>query len=197
MIAFAIFLSWGCEYKAPACTSLSWGEAAQVDKNVVEMKYSAGTRCGNISDYYDIDIEGIVSKIQRMKLAKNSDCTQVNYESGEDEVVECPESVLETIEFGEVVLCKFDTPPDENTDCAVNPLQIYFSSDSDFEDFSWSFNLDKPEEAVEFSGKFENTIIEAAPFALTDLSVNLKVTLNVSNEEKTEIRVSYSVETKE
>jgi hypothetical protein len=118
---------------------LSWGETSQVEDNRMELKYSAGTRCGNIDDYWDIDIEELISTIQKMKFIKNSDCFQENTETGGDEAVECPDFVPETIEFGEMTFCSFGTPPDSNEDCIPGPLGLRFHTDTFFDSVSWGF----------------------------------------------------------
>jgi len=145
LMIFAAVIFYGCDSKAPACTTLSWGETSQIEENGVELKYSAGTRCENIDDYYDVspdDIERAANTVKslRLTLKTTSKCTQEDSESGMDVEVECPGYVPDIIEFGDVEGCKFETPPDENTDCLPGGLTFYTSSSAEyFEKVGWSF----------------------------------------------------------
>jgi len=144
--ALMIFMFFtGC--KAPACTDLSWGETSQVEENIVEMKYSAGEKCGNFNDYWDnVDVNDLIKKIQKMRFVKFIDgCIEENLETGDMETVECPEFIPETIEFGEVVGCKFDTPAGEETLCMAGPLTIFFETDTYFKTVYWEFDPKSPE----------------------------------------------------
>jgi hypothetical protein len=209
LIAFAIVLIWGCESKAPACTSLSWGEAAQVDKNVVEMKYSAGTVCENISDYYDVtsnDIKRVAGSLKSLKLLlkATSKCTQDNSESGIEEEVECPTYIPDIIEFGDIEGCKFDTPPDENTDCEPGGLTFYTASSTEyFEKVGWSFfppekinDSDIPERF--FSFREDDTSMVGTFGENSSVIVRFsEVVYNDEGKQKKEFVLEYSVETKE
>ena len=142
-LTLLIFFS-GC--KAPACSTLSWGETSQVEENGVEMKFSAGKRCENINDYWDnVDVDELIRKIQKMKFVKVDNCIEENLETGESEIVECPEFIPEIIEFGEVVGCMFDTPAGEETLCFAGPLTIFFETDTFFKKVYWELNPENPE----------------------------------------------------
>ncbi|MGI6394476.1 MAG: hypothetical protein ACOX2F_07095 [bacterium] len=138
---FMIFVFFtGC--KAPGCTELSWSEAYQVEDNGIEYKYSAGKKCGNIRDYWDIDIEKLISTIQKMKFVlKKPRCHQ----KSEDEIVEveCPdffsEVLPEVIEFGKLTSCSFGTPREPNQDCLPGPMVLSFHTDTFFDSVSWGF----------------------------------------------------------
>lgn len=132
-----IFFLIGCGEEG--CKNLSWEASSSLS-----LKSSAGNKCENINDYYDIDIEEIISEIQKMKFILNDACKEENPETGEMEVVQCPEFIPETIEFEEVVSCSFSTPPDENTDCAPGPLNILFASNGFFEKMRWEFRAENP-----------------------------------------------------
>jgi len=142
-LTLLIFFS-GC--KAPACSTLSWGETSQVEENGVEMKFSAGKRCENFNDYWDnVDVDELIRKIQKMKFVKVDNCIEENLETGESEIVECPEFIPEKIEFGEVVGCMFDTPAGEETLCLAGPLKIFFETGTYFKKVYWQFNPENPE----------------------------------------------------
>jgi hypothetical protein len=156
MILAVVSIICGCNDKAPSCSTLSWGET-NIEESGFNLKYSAGNQCENINDYYDVssnDIKRVANSIVQLKLSLTSKCKQVDYENGEEVEVECPEYVPETIEFGEINGCKFDTPPSENNDCLAGGLTIYTSSSSEyFEKIGWSF---WPPEKIN-----ENTIPES------------------------------------
>jgi hypothetical protein len=206
--ALMIFVFFnGC--KAPACSTLSWGETSQVDKNVVEMKYSAGKVCENISDYYDVtsnDIKRVAGSLKSLKLLlkATSKCTQNNSESGIEEEVECPNYIPDIIEFGDIEGCKFDAPPDENTDCEPGGLTFYTASSTEyFEKVGWSFfppekinDSDIPES---FSSFREDDTSMVGTFGENN-SVIIRFSEVVYNDEgkqKKEFVLEYSVETKE
>lgn len=195
----------GC--KAPACSTLSWGEISQVEENGAELKFSAGKKCGNFNDYWDADIESIISKIQKMKFVKNETCQIPDPESGEGVEFECPEFVPETIEFNEVVGCKFDTPPGEETLCAAGPVEVYFQSDIYFENVMWRFDPRNPQfcsidevlsevliterENIIMTGKFLDE-------SLDKVTIRFNWTEPINGvETKKEMSLEYSVEVKE
>ena len=142
MILAVVAFVCGCGNKAPSCSTLSWGET-KVEETGFDLKYSAGNQCENISDYYDVsseDIRRVADSIIQFKLSLVSKCKQVDYESGEEIEVECPAYIPESIEFGEITGCKFDTPPSEKDDCLAGGLTFYTSSTSEyFERIGWSF----------------------------------------------------------
>lgn len=206
--ALMIFMFFnGC--KAPACSTLSWGETSQVKENGLEVKFSAGTVCENISDYYDVtsnDIKRVASSLKLLKLLlkDNSKCTQINSESGIEEEVECPNYIPDIIEFGDIEGCKFDTPPDENTDCEPGGLTFYTASSTEyFEKTGWSFfppekinDSDIPES---FSSFREDDTSMVGTFG-ENSSVIIRFSEVVYNDEgkqKKEFVLEYSVETKE
>jgi hypothetical protein len=208
--ALMIFIFFtGC--KAPACSPLSWGETSQVEENIVEMKYSAGDKGGSINDYWDnVDVNDLIKKIQKMRFVKNDTCKTQDYESGEDVEFECPEFVPETIEFGEVVGCRFDTPPGEETLCMAGPLEIFFTSNTYFDRIMWRFDSDDPQmykpgelEVGEFdiliTSKDDN--IMAGQFTdESKTSFRMRFLWKEEKEEEQvqkEISIIYSVETKE
>ncbi len=139
--ALMIFIFFtGC--KAPACSTLSWGETSKIEEKTVELKYNAGSNCENYSDYYDEDIEGVINKIQNMKFVSMDNCRIYNPDivDGEEwEDVNCPEFVLKTVEFTELKGCEFNTPPDENTDCETGPLTLFFSGVTTDYSSTWFF----------------------------------------------------------
>lgn len=192
--ALMIFMFFtGC--KAPACTDLSWGETSQVEESV-ELKYSAGNKCENISDYWDVDINEIISKIEGAELVINK-CV----ESVSDQEVECEEFIPEKIGFFEITGCRFETPPDSNTKCKASPLIIFSESDSDFKKISWSFNLENEGDVVEISSLFDEKRLESLPFSLSDKSMLMifKWTehSNDNTEKELEMFVEYSVNYKD
>ena len=91
------------------------------------MKYSAGNKCENINDYYDVsmeDMEGYVSKFIGKMFSLNDVCFDSDLESE----IECPDFIPESFKFGEMKGCKFTTPPGSNADCPANtPVNLYFS----------------------------------------------------------------------
>jgi hypothetical protein len=201
----AIFLIFaGC--KAPSCTTLSW-EEAKIEETGFDIKYSAGKMCDNISDYYDIsskDIKRSGSAIEKLKMSLISTCIQTDEESGEDVEVECPEYVFETIEFGNIIACKFDTPPSENEDCAPGGVTFHTTSTSEyFQRVGWSYlppakikESDVPEsffsfreDGVSMVGKFED-----------DSNVRIEFAERENNDgyqQRKKYFLNYSVETKE
>lgn len=204
-LALMIFMfSVGC--KAPSCTALSWGET-KVEETGFDLRYSAGEMCDNISDYYDVsasDIKRVATSISKLKLVLSSKCKQVDSESGEEVEVECPAYVPESIEFGEIIGCKFDTPPSENDDCIPGGLTFYTSSTAEFsEKVGWSFwppekinESNIPESFFSFReddtsmvGTFSNdssALVEFAEVEYTETGKNTKSFV-----------LTYSVETKE
>ena len=130
ILVVAIFV-FGCNDEAPACSTLSWGET-KVEEPGFDLKYSAEDQCGNINDYWDVDMESIISKIRSMKFVKNDICQIPDPESGEGVEFECPEFVPESIEFNELTGCRFGTPPSEESLCLADPIDLYFSTDSFF-----------------------------------------------------------------
>jgi hypothetical protein len=202
LIIFMFFTS--C--KAPSCTTLSW-EEANIEETGFDLKYSAGKMCDNISDYYDIsskDIKRSGSAIEKLKLTLISKCIQADEESGEDVEVECPEYVFETIEFGNIIACKFDTPPSENEDCAPGGLTFHTTSTSEyFQRVGWSYlppdkikESDVPEGFFSFGeddismvGKFEDNGNVRIEFAERENHDGYK--------KRKEYFLVYSVETKE
>lgn len=132
---------YGC--KAPGCTDLSWGESSSTDDNGVDLKYSAGSKCGNYSDYYDEDIDGVISTIKKMKFTLSGICRIYNPEiiEGEQwEEIECPDFVPKTIEFTELTGCKFSTPPSEREDCLTGPASLSFSTNlTEYDTANWFF----------------------------------------------------------
>ena len=115
---FALFLfSVGCG-DSNACKNLTW-EAKEASTNVVGLRISAGDKCENYNDYYDGDLNKIVKQIQSMKIVLNRRCVEmIEGNEPEETEVDCPEFVPETIEFGEMVKCEFQTPPSSMSDCA-------------------------------------------------------------------------------
>ena len=190
VIAFA-----GCDSKAPPCKSMSWGET-KIEETGFDLKYSAGNQCENINDYWDIDIDEIVSKILKMEFIVDK-CV----EPVEDLTVECPEFVPETIKFNELTGCRFGTPPDEESLCLADPLDLYFSTDSFFETIHWTFDVENEDETAILASRFENKLMTSYEFSLSDLSALIiytwTETSNEGVEEEKKIYTEYSVEIKE
>ena len=117
---------FGCNDKAPACSTLSWGET-KVGEPGFDLKYSAGNQCGNISDYYDVsgkDIDSYTSVF----VGKMFNLNDVCFDSDLENEIECPDFIPESFKFEEMTGCKFTAPPDSNTDCPINaPVNLYFS----------------------------------------------------------------------
>lgn len=132
---------YGC--KAPGCTDLSWGETSLTENDDISLKYSAGSKCGNYSDYYDEDIDGVISTIKKMKFTLSGICTIYNPEivDGEQwEEIECPDFVPRTIEFAELTGCKFSTPPSEREDCSIGLARLSFSTNlPEYDTANWFF----------------------------------------------------------
>ena len=141
VIIIAAVLILSCD-KAPSCSTLSWGET-KIEETGFDLKYSAGEMCENISDYYDVsasEIKRVGDVVKNIKLVLISKCTEDDEESGEKVEVQCPAYVPESIEFGEIIGCKFDTPPSEKDDCLAGGLTFYTSSTAEFfEKAGWSF----------------------------------------------------------
>lgn len=193
---FMIFCLIGCDSEAPACTTLSWGET-KIEETGFDLKYSAGNQCKNINDYYDVNVDEMISKFQKMKFVLNDTCREENYETGEEEVVDCPDFVAETIEFGNVVKCRFDTPPAENTDCAVGPLGLTFDGIPLYETATWVLDDFQSEDAVE-KGYFNMGTETIKAYSIgSDITYEWTETSSEGAEEKKLIKLNYSVEIKE
>lgn len=139
-----VFLLVACS-EGEGCKTLSWGDAAyNNDQNIVEFKASAGSECGNYNDFYDADIDEIISKIKGMKFViLSKKCPYENPETGEIEEGECPDFIPETIKFGEIAGCSFGIA-DENSFCAASPLLISFKNESAFSVINWEFLVNDP-----------------------------------------------------
>jgi len=188
-----LFLLIGCG--EGGCKQMSWEASSSLS-----LKSGAGNQCGNINDYYDIDIEEIISEIQKMKFILNDTCKEVNFETGEMEDVQCPELVPETIEFGEVVSCSFSTPPAENTKCSIGPLGMSFSSDTYFERISWEFDVENPDNPTEFYSYKNDKSMNSGDFSFNDKKDSILFSWTETSDEGVEevkkIHAEYSVETK-
>ena len=186
--AVMIFFLIGCG--EGGCKHMSWE-----DSSSLSLKSGAGNQCGNINDYYDTDIEEIISNIQSMKF-KITRC--INADT--DETAQCPELVPETIEFGEVVSCSFSTPPAENTKCSIGPLGISFSSDTYFERISWEFDVENPDDPAEFYSYKNDKSMNSMDVSFSDkkefIYFSWKETSDQGVEEVKKIHAEYSVETK-
>jgi hypothetical protein len=205
--ALMIFIFFtGC--KAPACTDLSWGDTSQIKENGLEMKFSAGTVCENISDYYNVtsnDIKRVASSLKSLKLLlkDTSKCTQINSESGIEEEVECPNYIPDIIEFGDIEGCKFDTPPDGNTDCEPGGLTFYTASSTEyFEKTGWSFfppekinDSDIPERFFSFREDDTSMVGEFGENSSATVKFS-EVINNNEGKQKKEFVLEYSVEIK-
>jgi hypothetical protein len=123
LVLSVVFFMTACE--GEGCKNMSWEASSSLS-----LKSGAGNQCGNINDYYDIDIDGITSKIQKMKFVIEK-CTD------EAETVDCPDFVPQTIEFNEMTGCKFNTPPGENDDCETGPLSLQFSGVAIYGTATW------------------------------------------------------------
>jgi len=197
---FALFLfSAGCG-ESTACKDLVW--EAPESNQVVGLRISAGDKCENYNDYYEGDLNKIIKQIQSMKIVLNKKCYgMIPGENDADEMeVDCPEFVPETIEFGEMVKCTFQTPPNENTACKPYGPSLYFKSEDNI--VRWRLiNMDNPRiiidesssafgyevEGIKVSGSFEDDSMEEAM---------IKFTWTEGTEEKT-LEFSATVETKE
>ena len=195
MILAVVSFVFGCNDKAPACSTLSWGET-KVEETGFDLKYSAGDQCENINDYWDVDIEDIIFKILKMKLMIDK-CV----ESVADETVDCPEFVPESIEFNELTGCRFGTPPDEESLCLADPLDLYFSTDSFFETVHWTFNVENEDDTASFASRSGDKLMTSYEFSLSDLSALVIYTWSETSdegvEEERKIYAEYSVKTKE
>ena len=203
---FALFFFNSC--KPPLCSTLSWGETSQIEKNTLEVKFSAGKRCGNINDYWDnIDVEGLISRIQELKFIKNEKCKEYNSSIDDWVEFECPDFIPETLEFVEVVGCKFDTPPGDGDEipCMAGPLVIIFASDTFFENIMWTFNPRNPEfyrlERVE--GDYNVMCAEKDEIKMGGLFIDesfesflIRFTWQETEGVEKKIELKYSVETK-
>jgi hypothetical protein len=195
---FALFLfSAGCDH---ACRNLTW-EAKESSTNTVGLRISAGDKCGNYNDYYEGDLNKIIKQIQSMKIVLNRKCTEVIEGNDPEEVeIDCPEFVPETIEFGEMVKCEFQTPPNENTDCKPYGPALYFKSEGSIvgwqlidmdnpriiiDEYSYAFEYEA--EGVNVGGSFKDDSLEEAM---------IKFIWTEGTEEKT-LEFSATVETKE
>ena len=130
-LAFFVLIAFvSCDGKAPACTTLSW-TAVSSDHFEPTVMYSAGANCKNISDYYDItadDIEKYTSVLIGKEFTLNDICMDFDPEEEKEVEIECPDFIPRSFKFGEMVGCKFDTPPGPNADCAENSsVNTYFS----------------------------------------------------------------------
>lgn len=186
---FGILFLIGCG--EDGCKNLSWEASSSLS-----FKSSAGNQCGNINDYYDIDIEEIISNIQSMKFTINR-CVDADT----DETAQCPELVPETIEFGEVVSCSFSTPPAENTKCSIGPLGMSFSSDTYFERISWEFDVENPDDPAEFYSYKNDKSMNGGDFSFNDKKESILFSWTETSDEGVEevkkIYAEYSIETKE
>lgn len=170
--ALMIFMFFaGC--KAPACTDLSWGDTSQVKESGLEMKFSAGTNCENYSDYYDGDLDSVIENIKKMKFVKSDECREYfdsDISDPEDsDIVECPDFLPETINLDKMTGCKFETPPDSNTDCAYGGLLLNFDTDNEkYPESKWLFRNVEILDLYKKSGSDEPLEVS---FSTDDLSV--------------------------
>jgi len=125
-----VFLLVACG-EGEGCKALSWeSDGYTANSSSISFKASAGDQCENYSNYYDVDLNQIIAKIQSMKFVLNRKCYEMTaVDSYPEEVeVECPDFVPETIEFSELIRCNFGTPPGENTKCDPSSPELYFKS---------------------------------------------------------------------
>ena len=197
--AFALFLFFaGCDH---ACRNLTW-EAKEASTDAVGLRISAGDKCENYNDYYEGDLNKIIKQIQSMKIVLNRKCYgMIPGENDADEMeVECPEFVPETIEFGEMVKCTFQTPPSSMSDCEPYGPAISFKSGENIigwqliemdnpriiiDEYDYAFGYEK--EGVNVVGSFKDDSLKEAM---------IKFIWNEGTEEKT-LEFSATVETKE
>ena len=181
------------------CKTLSWGDTAYTDdKNVLELKASAGNECGNYNDYYDADITEIISKIQGMKFVKNENCTRENAETGDIEEYECPDFIPETIEFGEITGCSFGITEGQAL-CMPEYLIIYSESSSSFNNIKWIFHPGDPKFFIEYDDEWYVLSANIYGKTMTAKFGNESLTIAIleftySGDEK--IALTYEVETK-
>jgi len=195
---FVLFLFSASCGESTACKRLTW-EAKEA--SVLGLRISAGTKCENYNDYYEGDLNKIIKQIQSMKIVLNRKCIEiVEGNDPEDVEVDCPEFVPETIEFGEMVKCEFQTPPSSMTSCKPYGPSLYFKSEDNI--VRWRLiNMDNPRiiidesssafgyevEGVKVSGSFEDDSLKEA---------TIKFTWTEGTEEKT-LEFIATVETKE
>ncbi len=200
LIVCALFLFSASCGESTACKDLVW--EAPESNQVVGLRISAGDKCENYNDYYEGDLNKIIKQIQSMKIVLNRKCYgMIPGENDADEMeVDCPEFVPETIEFGEMVKCTFQTPPSSMSNCEPYGPALYFKSEGSIvgwqlidmdnpriiiDEYSYAFGYE--EEGVKVSGSFEDDSLEEAM---------IKFIWTEGTEEKT-LEFSATVETKE
>lgn len=199
---FAMALFFIACSEGDGCKDLSWESDGYTASSQVSFKASAGEKCENYNDYYEGDLNQIITKIKKMKFVLNRKCYEMtSIDSDPEEVeVECPEFVPETIEFSEMVKCEFGTPPNENTSCAPYGPVLYFKSGNnivrwglikmdnpriiiDESDYAFEYEIN----GVKVGGSFEDASMEEAM---------IKFTWTEDEVEKT-LEFTATVETKE
>lgn len=113
---------------------MSWGGEANAEYFQPDVLYSAGAQCENYNDYFDQDINVLKDFIGSMKMVLDENETCSDYEGIE---IECPEEVAREIEFKTMFLCQFSTPPDENTDCDIGPIILWYQDYTEYNDLRW------------------------------------------------------------
>lgn len=142
LIFCMFFASCGEDEKIDCGKTLTW----KAEEESITLKAVAGEECSNYSDYYDADLNQIITKIQSMKFVLNRKCYEMTaVDSDPEEVeVECPEFVPETIEFGELTECSFSTPQEipENGasgNCNVPEMRLIFKVENTSQIADWTF----------------------------------------------------------
>jgi len=201
---FALFLFSASCGESTACKNLTW-EAKESSNQVVGLRISAGDKCENYNDYYEGDLNKIIKQIQSMKIVLNRKCYgMIPGENDADEMeVDCPEFVPETIEFGELSKCKFETPPDENTNCTFYGPELYFIGSEENLIIRWGLLGDNNPQIQytekggnSFSYEKDDIIVEGSFENKTLTTVTIIFTWTEGTEEKT-LEFSATVETKE
>ena len=148
LIIFSVFV--GCEEDIPPCASLVWEKSVSTEEFYVGARYSARNMCENYSDYYDADLNELISKIQSMKFILRRECETDPIPPELPKSVDCPVFVPETIEFGELTECSFGTPQQGSedevaTNCNVPDLRLRFNVEGFSQTALWTFyNVDDP-----------------------------------------------------
>ncbi|HNW82148.1 MAG TPA: hypothetical protein PKG52_04575 [bacterium] len=190
-----LFLFYGCG-ESDSCKNLSWEASSVADSSQISLKASAGSKCENYNDYYEGDLNQIITKIQSMKFIINKECYAESDGINDPQLVDCPDFVPETMEFGELVKCEFETPPDENTHCAFYGPELYFKGAEGGVVIRWgllgdnnpqiqyaekggsSFSYEKDDITVE--GSFENETLTTATIVFTWTEDEVEKTLEFS-----------------
>jgi len=139
VISFASLI--GCN-EVPGCSDMTWSGDANADYFQPDVLYSAGENCQNYNDYYDQDINLLLTGIQNMKIVLDDTCHKDGVET------DCPEDVVDVFEVGVLSNCQFTTPPQEGTDCAVGPINLIYKDNSVSENIIWECNSINETDAV-------------------------------------------------